>query len=160
MKYSPLHWLCTGAYENTWHKGLVDYQRCANTDWGHGFLDIWTLHSRCDSTRLQPEQICGQEATDQEVRTIDVRTKAKNCRNITAPWIPKLASNVSSPDSNKKTCWESKFENRLGFHVAYSSEAAMINSRPPKLAVFWQVCQANSPLHPFLITSSHLTFKK
>ena len=32
----------------------------------------------------------------------------------------------------------------------------MINSRPPKLAVFWQVCQANSPPLQFLITSSHL----
>ena len=27
-----------------------------------------------------------QEATDQEVRAADVRTKAKNCRNDTAPW--------------------------------------------------------------------------
>ena len=29
-------------------KGHVDYSRCANTDVGHGFLDIWTLRSRSD----------------------------------------------------------------------------------------------------------------
>ena len=112
-------------------KGHVDYSRCANTDVGHGFLDIWTLRSRSDviSTNKYVQTPLVQDALDQEVRANQVKSV-----NLILP-------------SRCETCWIFQIEDWLSFHVVFCLKTRWWIPGPPKLAVFWPAaCHANNPL--------------
>ena len=113
-------------------KGHVDYSRCANTDVGHGFLDIWTLRSRSDVSSANK-----YVSSPLLYKKLLIK-KSEQIRS-------KVSTLYCYPDV--KTCWILQIKDWLSFHVVFCLKTRWWISGPPKLAVFWPAaCHANNPL--------------